>query len=108
MNEQTLSNLRLLRQSFEYKQSYIADLLGISQPAYSKIENGKTELSDDIKSAFSKIYNKPWQDIENYHEINNPKNNGVYFSLQKKMEKLEAKLFLMENKIKKYLQTGGG
>ena len=39
------SKLRLRRQTMNYTQAYIANKLGISQNAYSKIESGQTNFT---------------------------------------------------------------
>ena len=40
-----LSNIKKCREDLGYSQEYMASVLEISQPAYSKIEAGKSELS---------------------------------------------------------------
>ncbi|MGB4400095.1 MAG: helix-turn-helix transcriptional regulator [Daejeonella sp.] len=40
--------LRIRRDSFGYSQEYMGMLLGISQPAYSDIESGKTNITDTL------------------------------------------------------------
>jgi transcriptional regulator with XRE-family HTH domain len=48
--------LRLYRRSANYKSEYIANELGISLASYSKLENGKIELTDTRLSLLCKIY----------------------------------------------------
>ena len=40
-----LSNIKKRREDLGYSQEYMASMLEITQPAYSKIEAGKSELS---------------------------------------------------------------
>ena len=51
----TNNNIRHFRQFKGYSQKYIASRLGKSQPALSKIENGSTQVSDDVIEQLSKI-----------------------------------------------------
>lgn len=49
--------LRKARQKLGYSQEYIAIELGISQKAYSNLENGKTKLRGDTLLKLSEIFN---------------------------------------------------
>lgn len=51
-------NLKKLRKNNEYKQSYIARELGISEAAISKYENGKQDPSYDILLKLADLYNE--------------------------------------------------
>lgn len=53
------NNIRLFREIKGYSQEYVAGRLGKSQAALSKIENGRTHLSDDIIEQLSKILEVP-------------------------------------------------
>ncbi|MEO6838338.1 MAG: helix-turn-helix transcriptional regulator [Ginsengibacter sp.] len=53
------NNIRLFREIKGYSQEYVAKRLGKSQAAYSKIENGYTQLSDEIIIDISKILEVP-------------------------------------------------
>ena len=103
MNEQTLSNIRDIRRSMDFKQKHIADILGISQTYYSGIENGKKNLTNEIKKGLSAIYDMEWEEIENY----NKKNNSAIKNMQKKIEALEADIFLLKNVFKNIAYIGG-
>lgn len=48
--------MKHLRLTNNYTQEYIAHELGISQKAYSKIENGEVCLSLDKMNVLSEIY----------------------------------------------------
>lgn len=48
--------LHLYRQSANYKSAYVAKELGISLANYSKLENGKIELTDTRLTLVCKIY----------------------------------------------------
>src|ERR1700754_2018139 len=55
----TGQKLRLLREYRNYSQVYIADQLGITQNAYSRIENNQTRLTADRLSKLAGILNVP-------------------------------------------------
>lgn len=46
----TSKKIKRLRERLNYSQEHMADKLGISQPAYAKIENGTTKI--DIERLF--------------------------------------------------------
>jgi transcriptional regulator with XRE-family HTH domain len=48
--------LRLYRQSANYKSEYVAKKLSISEANYSKLENGKIELTDSRLTIVCNIY----------------------------------------------------
>lgn len=43
----TAERIRKLRRTKDYSQQFMADMLGISQNAYSKLESGKTPINLD-------------------------------------------------------------
>jgi len=47
--------IRKVRQLKDYSQEYVANLLKISQRAYSKIESGETKISDSRINEISKV-----------------------------------------------------
>ena len=40
--------IKAFRRAHKVSQAYMADILGVSQPAYSMIENGKREVTPDL------------------------------------------------------------
>jgi transcriptional regulator with XRE-family HTH domain len=48
--------LRFLRMAQNLKQKTIADLLGMSQPNYSNLENGKTKLNSEAAEKLAGYY----------------------------------------------------
>lgn len=52
-----INKLKQIRLKNNYTQEYIASELGITQKAYSKLENGQTCLSQDKIMKLVKIYN---------------------------------------------------
>lgn len=52
-----INKLKEIRLKNNYTQEYIASELGITQKAYSKLENGQTCLSQDKIIRLIKIYN---------------------------------------------------
>lgn len=57
MNEKCNENLRKIRREKNFSQEYIANLLDISQKAYSDIEQGKTLLKYDMIIKLTSILN---------------------------------------------------
>ena len=55
--------LRLLREYRNYSQVYIADQLGITQNAYSRIENNQTRLTADRLGKLAAILNVPLMEL---------------------------------------------
>ena len=59
----TGQKLRLLREYRNYSQVYIADQLGITQNAYSRIENNQTRLTADRLEKLAAILNVPLMEL---------------------------------------------
>ncbi len=51
-----INKLKEIRLKYNYTQEYIASELGITQKAYSKIENGQTCLSQDKLIKLTNLY----------------------------------------------------
>jgi len=49
-------NIKALRVQNGYKQEFLADILGISQPEYSKIENGSRRIDAFMINELCKLY----------------------------------------------------
>jgi transcriptional regulator with XRE-family HTH domain len=49
-------NIKAFRLQNNYKQEYVADVLGVSQPEYSKIENGSRRIDAFMISELCKLY----------------------------------------------------
>lgn len=58
-----ISNLKLLREQFNYSQADISTYLGISQPAYQKYESGITEVSIEALEKLARLYGIDEYDI---------------------------------------------
>lgn len=76
------NNIRLFREIKGYSQEYVAKRLGKSQAAFSKIENGYTQISDDIIDQLSKILEVPKEklfELENdlFHPLNDMANTLI-------------------------------
>lgn len=65
------SNLKKLRLKNNYTSRYIADLLGISKPFYSQIENGRRRLTYDMAVRIAKIFKMKPDEIfyEDHKEV---------------------------------------
>lgn len=58
-----LNQISVLRRSCGFSHEYIAHELNISQPAYSKIENGKTQLTVERLFKIAEILNVPVSEL---------------------------------------------
>jgi transcriptional regulator with XRE-family HTH domain len=63
MEKHCLETLRNRRRELDYSQDYIAEKLGISQRAYSDIENGKITIKNKARLKLAKILNINPEDI---------------------------------------------
>jgi len=86
--------IRKKRRELDFSQEYMAMELGISQKAYSDIENGKTKLKMDVLFKIANIFNVNPSEIcpmfddcncseltENKHQklVQFLQNNNIYF-----------------------------
>lgn len=62
------NNIKKIREIRNFSQSYMARMLGISQPAYSDIENGKTKINSDKLLSISLILKVDVAVIINFSE----------------------------------------
>lgn len=60
-------NIKALRIQNNYKQEYVADILGVSQPEYSKIETGSRRIDAFIITELCKLYDVKMDDLLNRH-----------------------------------------
>jgi len=58
----TEAKIRLLRDNRNWSQEYVAEAMGMSQPAYSKLESGQTKLTIERAAQLAKIF-----DVEPEH-----------------------------------------
>jgi transcriptional regulator with XRE-family HTH domain len=56
--------LRRIREIYGYSQEYVADRLGISQPAYWQKENGKRYPSNERLEQIADLYNLTVSDLK--------------------------------------------
>jgi transcriptional regulator with XRE-family HTH domain len=62
--EEMAIKLRRIREIFGYSQEYVADRLGISQPAYWQKENGRRYPSEDRLEQIADLYNLTVADLK--------------------------------------------
>lgn len=84
-NQELLLQIRLRRQELGFSQEYLAKKLGISQAAYSKVENGKSSLTVRYLDELS--------DILSFEFL--PKSR----SLEERISKLEQKVSQIEKRL---------
>ena len=56
--------LRRIREIYGYSQDYVADCLGISQPAYWQKENGKRMPTEERFEQIAELYNLTVDDLK--------------------------------------------
>ena len=62
-------NLKKIRESKHLSQRYVADLMNITQSAYARLENGKTQLRIDYLKAFANAVEMSLTDVIMYPEV---------------------------------------
>lgn len=62
--EEMAIKLRRIREIYGYSQDYVADRLGISQPAYWQKENGKRMPSEERLEQIAELYNLTVADLK--------------------------------------------
>jgi transcriptional regulator with XRE-family HTH domain len=62
--EEMAIKLRRIREIYGYSQEYVADRLGISQPAYWQKENGKRMPSDERLEQIADLYKLTIADLK--------------------------------------------
>lgn len=67
--EEIATKLRRIREIFGYSQDYVANRMGISQPAYWQKENGKRMPSEERFEQIAELYNLTVKDLK-YEELN--------------------------------------
>ena len=67
--EEIATKLRRIREIFGYSQDYVANRMGISQPAYWQKENRKRMPSEERFEQIAELYNLTVEDIK-YEELN--------------------------------------
>lgn len=72
MTNSIVKKIKNKREYLNYSQEFMAEELGISQPAYANIESGKTKLNIERIVDISKILNIDLSDLlDNNYTINN-------------------------------------
>jgi len=118
--QEKIKNIRELK---NLTQEYIAEKLGITQAAYSKIENGTTKISYDKLFQISNILGIEIQELLNFdsqkifNNLNNVKgnNNGITLATkediatlyQDKIKLLEKLLTIAESELNRYKEKFG-
>ena len=62
--EEIATKLRRIREIYGYSQEYVADCLGITQPAYWQKENGKRMPSEERLEQIAELYNLTVADLK--------------------------------------------
>jgi len=121
----TEEKIKSIRELKNFTQEFMADKLGITQAAYSKIENGQTKLTMNKIVDIATIFEMDVNDLMAYdtqkyfNSFNNVKESNIYSSVTKiedetlkklyedKILLLEKLLFETEKQLDKYRKTYG-
>lgn len=103
--------IRKIRETKGFKQDYIADKLGISTTAYSKMENGETKITLDKLEKIAEVYKTDVESILkfdphiNFNVHNSPKSaigtNPVYHENEKLVEQLKNEVSFLKEQMTK-------
>lgn len=104
----TLGNkIRKIRELRNLKQDHMADILGISQSAYSKIEKDEIEVSHERLEQIAKAFGISVQDILSFDErmffsVMHNQNSSVGYVVHNSIQLSEVEKQHFEDKIKLY------
>ena len=79
--------IKLARQSRGYSQKQLADLAGIAQPHYSRIEAGNRESSDSILRSLSEVLDYPERFFMRSSKIESPGTDSIFHRKRKSVPK---------------------
>ena len=110
--------IRKIRETKGFKQDYIADKLGISTTAYSKMENGETKITLEKLHKIAEIYKTTVQSIidfelnVNSNVLDYPKNaigtNPIYHENEKLVEQLQKEVSFLKEQLTKLWEVFQG
>lgn len=95
--------IKSIRELKNYTQGYMAEELGITQAAYSKIESGQTKLTMNKVADIASVFEMDVNDLMNYdtqkyfNSFNNVKGSNIYSTITQSEEETVKKLY--EDKI---------
>jgi transcriptional regulator with XRE-family HTH domain len=102
----TGNNMRILRRSKGWTQSYIASCLRLTTPAYSKIERGNTDVSLSRLEQIASLFDTSVGGLLYYHDKQDvtytPNSMGLQVELierDKEIKKLQGKLIALHEEI---------
>lgn len=107
---QVATKIRKIRELKGYSQQYMAEQLGITQAAYSKIESNEKSINFDKLKTIANILEINPLELLNFNEqqiFNNCNNNGIwgnngnYYAYSKKEQELyESKIKHLAEEVK--------
>jgi transcriptional regulator with XRE-family HTH domain len=94
------NKIKKLRELKNYTQQHMAEELGLTQSAYSKIEKGETELPYSRLEKIADVFGVKPEDLVSYNEqlvfhiMNNPNGGNVFSNVyQQSLTDKERKLY---------------
>lgn len=88
-----------LRRLSGFTQAYIAQLMGVSQSSYRKLETGETKVSLEHLEKLSDIYNKNIVDILNSIEDSN-RHQPIQIQTNEELKAYKTRISILEDKLK--------
>jgi transcriptional regulator with XRE-family HTH domain len=87
--------LKILRESHDYTQEYVAEVLDISQNAYSLLEKGTTKITLDRLEKLAELYKMPPVELINENAISMDHVNGTeaHSNFPPAMSSFEKKMY---------------
>jgi transcriptional regulator with XRE-family HTH domain len=101
-------NIKHLRQKHEWNQGKVAEKLGISIPAYSKIETGQSDinilrlhkLAAVFKVSLLEILNDPSASLINVFEVESKNYEAKLLASEKEIGTLQRKVIALYDEIR--------
>lgn len=113
INEKIAKNIRSLRELKGYTQEYVANELGMEQPGYSLIENGKKSITFEIAQKIAVILDTTLEALQKFDSgayFNKCKgkgfgqNNTNHFHSSKEIEELKNELKQLKDVVYKLVK----
>ena len=98
LTQKFAKKLKILREINNFTQEHVADVLNISQNAYSLIEKGTTKVSLDRLETFSELYNTTPTELISFNDnfygmFLNPENPTAHSNVPPNLTSFEKKMY---------------
>lgn len=98
LTQKFAKKLKILREINNFTQEHVADVLNISQNAYSLIEKGTTKVSLDRIETFAELYNTTPAELISFNDnfygmFLNPENPTSHSNVPPNLSSFEKKMY---------------